>query len=190
MSSPVAHTSLILLLWPGLRARFQNDISRPRRVLLAIAVLAALMGPDFDLVIGLFVDAPLATYHNGGTHSFVGILAGGIVFAVIARMIVPLPMGPLLVVGTLAIASHILIDFFTYGRGLQLLWPLSQERIEAPFVLFRGVRHSSDVTIGTHLLNLLSDVLFAFAVWIVSGWVRHRHTANPPLPIDETGQSG
>lgn len=178
MSSPIAHTSLILLFWPEAKAKLRKVTSRRRRILFGMAILAALMGPDFDLIGYFFIDAPLSTYHNCATHSLVGVLAGGVLFTIVSRMIVPVRFGTLFAIGTLAFASHILIDFLTYGRGLLLLWPFSDQRIEAPFIIFRGVRHSSDVTLGTHLLNLFVDILFAVAVWISSGWLRPRKTSN------------
>ncbi len=174
MSSPVAHTSLFLLFWPRLRAKIQSTASRPRRLLFATALLATLMGPDFDLVGWFFTDAPISTYHNGPTNSLFMITIGGVAFAIIARCIIRLPWPTLFAVGCTAYASHILVDFMTSGRGLQLFWPLSSARFQSPFILLRGVEHTGSVTLGTHALNLLSDILFAIAVWIASGWFKPR----------------
>jgi membrane-bound metal-dependent hydrolase YbcI (DUF457 family) len=172
----------MFLIWPGLRARLGDSMTPYRRLLAAGAVLAALMGPDFDLIAGLFTDAKIAEYHNGPTHSFIVAIIFGLLFAVVAGRITGWSVGYLFILGTGAYVSHVLIDMFTWGRGVQAFWPITDARVEAPFIIFRGVQHSSEVSVGVHLLNLANDALFALIVWIASGWIRDRYPSQPKMP--------
>ena len=110
---------------------------RPPRVSLwvwAAILVAVSFAPDLDVLglrLGIPYEAPFG--HRGAFHSPVfaalcGIVVGGLVWA--AR-------GPaVLVAVTVAVvmASHGVLDAFTDGgKGLALLWPLSDDRFFAPW---------------------------------------------------------
>ncbi len=183
MSSPVAHCSLIFFAWPALRralerrggaSAFGAGSTRARRLKLAAAALFALMAPDFDLLAGPLVGKPYGDYHNGVSHSLLVGMLFAVPYALVVSRLLAAPFSIFFVFGFVAYASHVLIDAVTWGVGVQMLWPLSDARFfnifDNRFALFRGVRHSHDVSIGVHLTNLVNDVVFAGFVWTTAWW--------------------
>jgi hypothetical protein len=88
------------------------------------------------------------TLHSGPTHSvgFV-ILVGGVMWLALrhhpARMALAVAL-------TLAVASHVGMDYFTGpvvglnpSFGVPALWPFADERLNAAISLFRGVKHGN-----------------------------------------------
>jgi membrane-bound metal-dependent hydrolase YbcI (DUF457 family) len=68
----------------------------------------------------------------------------------------------------LSYALHVILDFFTFGgRGVMLLWPLTAQRFEAPFILFYGVRWSEGFLAVAHLTTLLTELGFVLIVWLI-----------------------
>lgn len=143
---------------------------------MSFALLAALFAPDADIVLGLFSGRGVMHYHNGFSHSLlvapVFALPFGLAGAVIAR-------GGWLfftMAGLVAYETHVVLDAFTWGGGLQLLWPVIDEYFQMPIVLFFGVHHSEGLFHWYHLVTLLNDLTFAALVWGCATWLRRRAT--------------
>lgn len=161
---------MMFALWPPLGRRVRT-LPRGRRVGLAVLLLAATLGPDVDLLFGLVADEPIATYHNGFTHSLVCVAGFAILFGLICRVVAGFGLCFFIWLGGFAYFSHIAIDVLSWGRGVQLFWPMTETRFDiAPFYLFMGVRHSVDAPWTTHLLTVLNDTAFAVVVWLVCKW--------------------
>jgi inner membrane protein len=109
--------------------------SRPRAslgTLLAFAALAEL--PDLD-VVGVACGLPDvgAGGHRGASHSFVLALALGLGGALVARRF-GWPFVRTAVAATIAVASHGILDALgAGGRGIEMLWPLSDARFMSPW---------------------------------------------------------
>lgn len=181
MPSPIAHCSLAFLGWPMLRRRVHTTTTRLTRIVLFGAVIAGLMGPDFDLLAGPIMGVRFSVYHNGFTNSLLCAPVFGLLFAGLCRALVRQRFAFLWMFGTGLYLSHILLDLFTWGRGIQLFWPFTAERVQGPVILFRGVRHSIGAGLSEHVLTVLWDLTFALLVWIASIVVfrRQRCTARP-----------
>jgi membrane-bound metal-dependent hydrolase YbcI (DUF457 family) len=179
VSSPVAHCALVFWFWPGLRRHLPPANPARIRWLLSGLVLLALLAPDLDVLWGLISSQPLRSYHNGITHSLLLGVPFGVLFGLIWCGLAGRGALPAGLLGMLAYQSHVIIDFFTWGRGVLLFWPLTGHRFQSPFFLFLGVRHSGGVSAWVHLVNFLNDVAFALVVWLVARWVQTRRQSAP-----------
>lgn len=181
MPSPIAHSSLVLLLWPPLRAGAHGPMAWWRRFGLLGLLLAALVAPDFDIALNLILGRSAFATHGEASHS---LLAGAVfaaAFAVVGRLIAPISFIRLAAIGLLACWSHVLMDAATRGRGVALLWPITDDRIGLPVPLFIGVFHGAEEWRQWHLhaLTLGTESLFAAAVWLVGVAVRRRRAERP-----------
>lgn len=165
MPSPIAHTTMGYAIYKMCQPRRPQPglgwIGRFPRFLLVTAGLSLL--PDLDSVAGILSE-DFGRYHNNGMHSlFVGLalalVVGSLVwwrkrsgfifwFAVVL----------------LCYDFHIILDFFTFGRGVMLFWPLSSARFEAPVKLFHGLHWSEEIFSIHHVLTLLNELGFAILV--------------------------
>jgi inner membrane protein len=114
--------------------------------LLAFALLAML--PDADLVMLTFgLPDHGAVGHRGASHSLLVAVVIGLVVALLARRIGWPPLRTS-IAATLAVASHGLLDALGRGgRGIPLLWPVSNVRFVAPW------RFLPDAPRGLRLLS-------------------------------------
>jgi inner membrane protein len=125
------------------------------------AVLAVL--PDVD-VIGVAMGArdAGATGHRGASHSLVMAIAVGIMCGLLARRL-GWPVLRTAIAGTLAVASHGILDAFgNGGRGIALLWPLTNARFHSPW------RFLPDAPRGLALLSRrgLADIVLEFMIFL------------------------
>jgi inner membrane protein len=164
--------------------------ARPRAsvgTMLTFAVLAAL--PDFD-VLGVACGLPDEGVggHRGASHSFVLAMAVGLVAALIARRF-GWPVLRTAVVATLAVASHALLDAVGEGgRGIPLLWPLSDARFMSPWRVLPDAPRGLKMLSRPGLLDLAIEFLIffpltAFALWPARQAFRRRRTATETATI-------
>ena len=168
MPSPLAHASLALLAIPALdrdRPPMRALLARP---LLAALITAFLLLPDVDIALGWLTTGRAFADHGTITHALIwSPLAGG-VFALLAKPLTKARWPLLILLGAGLFASHGLMDAFTHGRGVALLWPFVPGRIAPPFEMFVGLRHSEPGNWRAHLVTLGTESLFAGAVWGVA----------------------
>jgi len=163
-------------IWPYVKRRLDPQLTATRRILLGCAVFAALLAPDSDVLMGLvYPSASIMDYHNGPTHSLLVGVVFALLFGGVCWIIIRGRWLPFTLVGVLCYTSHVLLDWLTWGRGVQLFWPVSEARFQAPFPLFMGVRHSVGAPFSTHMLTGANDLMFGVAVWLVSRWAWSRH---------------
>ena len=115
----------------GLTAARQGRASRWPALLFWSALS---LFPDID-VVGFLRGVPYGAPwgHRGATHSLAFALAGGILVGLGARWL-KWPVLRTMVVATLVLASHGLLDTLTDGGlGAALLWPFSLTRFFAPW---------------------------------------------------------
>jgi membrane-bound metal-dependent hydrolase YbcI (DUF457 family) len=130
-------------------------------VLGAAAILALL--PDLDSVLGLLT-GNFGKYHHNLSHSvFVGVAVALIVggLAAIAgrggfRYWFFIALG--------CYESHIVLDYFTWGRGVMALWPMVSDRFSSAIPLFYGVHWSDGLVTSSHLLTIVSEAPLALIV--------------------------
>ena len=164
----------MLAAWPAVNRRLPRDLSTTRKVILGVLLLAMLGAPDADILTGIFSDAPLKDYHNYFSHSLAVAIAAAIPFALACGWVARGHWWFWYLMGLVAYLSHVAIDTFTWGRGVQLFWPISEVRVSSPFPIFYGVRHSVGAPWMTHLITIANDLAFALLVWWIVRWRRFR----------------
>ena len=172
MSSPIAHCSLILAAWPPVRRRLPAGTPVSRKRLAVAAVLVALMAPDADLLMFPWAGPDLRTFHNYFSHSLLLAPIFGIAFGFLCRLLTGGRWTFYAIVGCLCYVSHILVDAVTWGRGVQMFWPLTDQRFSAPFCLFYGVRHSVGAPWTSYLITVANDLGFGVVVWLLTRRLR------------------
>jgi hypothetical protein len=175
MPSPIAHAAvgaMISKVWPAEHppSRRLGGIVPP--LLVACVVLSLL--PDFDAAVGIVL-GDLGRYHNNlaGSPAFgllVAIAAGGLV-----RLVDPTAAKRAFLLTVVCYQGHVLMDYFTVGRGVMLLWPFTAQRFAPPIYLFYGLRWSDGLVSPHHLVTLLSELAFLGLLWGGVRWhSRHR----------------
>ena len=129
--------------------------------------------PDIDVLafrVGIPYGHPFG--HRGALHS---ILFAGVVAAVLAAVAFwrKAPVARIALTGALVVATHGLLDTLTDGgKGVALLWPLSNARFFAPW------RPIPVAPIGPRIfspygLSLMAhEALLFLPVWVVAVWPR------------------
>ena len=134
---------------------------------------------DLDFLPGLVVGDP-ARFHNAFTHSFAFAGAVGALLA-LAR---PADRGRWMILGAMAFASHLLLDYLTFDDsppfGIPLYWPWSSSRFTSAAPVFDNVVRSGGAAMIRHNLRVagIESLLIAPAAAAICWW-RHRTSARP-----------
>lgn len=175
MPSPIAHVAAGYLISRGLSGRYAGF--RPGLVLAGIGLSLL---PDIDAAAGLLL-GDMGRYHNNLTHS--------LVFALFASLVVGMAgwrlgsaFRPWFTLALACYLAHITMDFFTTGRGIMLLWPVSEQRFKPPFSIFYGLHWSDGLFSSRHIWTAVSEIatVAAFALVLamfrsVTTWLRAKH---------------
>jgi inner membrane protein len=171
MPSPLAHATMGYLVyrsWPA-----GSSPAGSARLLGVPALMIAAVGlsllADADAAVGIFA-GDLGRYHNQlmGSPVFATVAALGV--AAVARLLGG-SFGRWFALALVCYQLHVLMDYFTIGRGVKLLWPFTEERFRPPFELFYGLRWSDGLFSVRHLWTTASEVLFAavaFGLWWIA----------------------
>jgi len=166
MPAPLAHITIGFSLYRIIRYRFPatriiSVFGHPWVLLLACLFFSLL--PDADSALGILLQ-DFGRYHNQWSHSlFTGIVPS----LLLAGWVALVRKRGALEWGLLCFFSydlHVLLDFFCYGRGVKLFWPLTSERFISPVLLFYGVRWSDGFVSHHHIATLINELLFAMIV--------------------------
>jgi hypothetical protein len=161
MPSPIAHISVGYLLYRffGKHISYRRHNYRRLFTILLIGVFLFLsMVPDLDAVVGMLTNQ-MGRYHNNWTHSIIVCVGISLVGAAVMYLIVD-KLAVCLGAAFACCSLHIIMDFFSYGRGVMLLWPITYHRFQPPFYIFMGLHWSEGVWSALHLLTLLNELLF------------------------------
>jgi inner membrane protein len=139
---------------------------------LLIATVGLTMLADADAIVGILV-GDLGRFHNQfmGSPAFGVLAATGVGIA--GRLLGGAPFLGWFLLALVCYQAHVIMDYFTIGRGVKLLWPISEQRFSPPFELFYGLRWSDGLISVRHLWTLLSEAVFgvtAFGIW----WIVRR----------------
>jgi inner membrane protein len=177
MPSPIVHLAAGYAVYRTVT--HVNATPRPDVVVLGAALGLSLL-PDLDSVLGILL-GDFGRYHNSQSHS----LILGAVVAVLAGLIAAAAglRRPVLWFGlTLACYElHIVLDYFTWGRGVMAWWPLTPERFSSPVRLFYGLHWSEGFVSVRHLVTLATEVPVA-ALTLFVARAATRRTADAPAP--------
>lgn len=178
MPSPLAHTAMGYVIYRIYRPRLARHATPEQvgplpRLFLITATLSLL--PDLDVVPGILL-GDLNRFHNNMTHS----LFFGLVIALIVGGVVRLRQKTGFVnwflITLLCYEFHVIMDYFTVGRGVMILWPFSPERYEPAIMLFYGLHRSDGLITIRHLWTLITEAGFALLVYVlVNSVCRYTH---------------
>jgi len=167
MASPLTHIVAGYSLFRIARCRFPELTGSWRTLVLFCGALGAATVVDVDFVAGI-VHHNLSGYHNQQSHSLCAALIAGAGIGVLGRVLTGRQLGRWLLLGLAGTLSHVLIDFLTIGRGVQLFWPLTDTRFACPVPLFYGLRWSEGIWSTSHLATLANEVpIVAALLWLV-----------------------
>ena len=174
MPSPIAHMATGYVLFEVVGARLpKTDSSLLRRGILLMGALGLSLLPDMDSLAGVLAD-DFGRYHNNLTHSFAMGICVGVAIAVGAYIMDRKWTVTWSLLGLACYELHVLMDFFTVGRGVMIFWPISPERWEPPLKLFYGLHWSDGWFSHKHLWTLLNEVLFTVILIAGAQWLRRR----------------
>ncbi len=171
MPSPIAHiaTGAFIARLTQSKVVGRKEVWRWWLVCMAVS-----MAPDVDAVIGV-LRGDLGAWHNQGTHSlFAGALVCAILLPMVSRFLPGL--GWVRLYGWLGLlyGMHLLMDAFTYGRGIKLFWPISDMRFRSPVLLFYGFRWSDGLFSARHLITLASETAFVVILFVAGALISTR----------------
>lgn len=162
MPSPLAHMAMGYVINKVHQQKSFSEMNRRavgKGLGLVIVTVGLSLLPDLDSVLGLLA-GNFGRFHNNGTHSLiVGLLVAffiGIMTSRIGRsefltwFVIPLTCYQL----------HVIMDFFTIGRGVMLLWPFSPQRFSSPVKLFYGLHWSDGWLSLRHIWTLFTELGF------------------------------
>jgi inner membrane protein len=168
MPSPIAHITAGYALYRICRSRPLQD--RPLGVDGSIQSLAVIVGfsllPDLDAIPGLLT-GDLDRFHNNLTHSIVAGLIAALTIGIIVWLRNRSGFVRWFSLALISYQLHILMDFFTRGRGVMLLWPFTEERYEPAIKLFYGLHRSGGWLSIDHVWMLFNELTFAAMVLLI-----------------------
>jgi len=174
MPSPIAHITVGCVIYE--LARTRSGLARlsasGQLVGLAVALFFSLM-PDLDSVAGI-LSGDFGRYHNNLTHSLFMGLSITPVAAIVAYVADRQRTVQWVLLALVCYELHVLMDFFTVGRGVMIFWPLSPQRWEPPIKIFYGLHWSDGWFSHKHLWTLLNETTFAACLVGVAMWMRRR----------------
>lgn len=168
MPSPIAHAAMGYLIYRASRSRLPEEASRyvgPLPQLLVASVGLSLL-PDVDSVIGVRA-GDLGRFHNNLMNSMVTGLAVAVGVGAVAWLMKRSGFRRWFAIALVSYELHVLMDYFTLGRGVMLAWPFLHDRFESPVKLFYGLHWSQGLTSPKHLLTLANELGFVGAIGFV-----------------------
>ncbi|MBN1522502.1 MAG: metal-dependent hydrolase [Candidatus Aureabacteria bacterium] len=176
MPSPLAHSAAAFGIYKVFRRYDSSGRSLFRIPLFFFWLLFFSLLPDIDAVLGV-LSGNMYAYHNQASNSVFTALAASLFAGFIAFFFFKKKFQKWFFLCLLCYLMHIAMDFFTYGRGLMLFWPLTSRRFFPPFIIFYGLRWSKSVTSVAHLYTLLNEtavILFVSMIWALIRFIRLR----------------
>ncbi|MFW5941337.1 MAG: metal-dependent hydrolase [Chloroflexota bacterium] len=178
MPSPIAHTAAAYAIYRASRSdkKGNEGPARVHRAAPFLFVVFLSLLPDFDFIPGILA-GNIDGFHNTFSHS----LFSGVIVAFLGAAILHwVWSGSALRWFALVLVSyelHVVMDYFTFGRGVMLLWPFSDARYEPPVILFYGLRRSSGLITIKHLWTILSEGVFAAVVILITNGLLNRSSS-------------
>lgn len=169
MPSPVAHAAVGYLLYRAFRSRMPQEASRDRGRLLPrllVATVGLSLVPDLDSVPGILL-GNFGRFHNDFANSLIFGLAIALIIGAVVWLRQRSGFKSWVTVALISYELHVLMDFFTVGRGVMLAWPFLVDRFEPPVKLFYGLHWSEGLMSPMHLWTLVTELAFVTAMLFV-----------------------
>ena len=169
MPSPIAHTAIGYLIF---KVQRRGDVRKGQKWTRAVAptlivVLGLSILPDLDSVAGILM-GDFGSYHNNWTHSLLIGLGVALVIGSLVWLMRHSGFGRWFIITLLCYELHVVMDYFTIGRGVMAFWPFSLERFASPVPVFYGLRWSDGWLSTRHLFTITTEVGFIILVVIIA----------------------
>lgn len=166
MPSPIAHSAIGYVMYRIYgkhvpRVNLTLFAVLPR--LLIITVWFSLL-PDVDSIAGVIL-GDFGRYHNSATHSIIIGFLVSLSIAAVMRLTFRENFWIWFSLSILCYQTHILMDMFTFGRGVMVLWPLTSIRYKPPIYLFYGFHWSDGLISFRHVWTITTELLFVFILY-------------------------
>ncbi len=161
MPSPIAHISAAWVISSFFRnhvAKVTRAFSDRRMLLFLVCVFFSLL-PDVDAVPGV-LSGEMGRFHNQWTHSILWAFVLSAVIAFIARCRRKGGFGDWFTLIFSCYGIHILMDYFTYGRGVRLFWPFTATRYKFNPPFFGGFHWSEGLFSRSHITTAVEEISF------------------------------
>jgi hypothetical protein len=122
--------------------------------------------PDLDSVLGI-VAGDFKRFHNNATHSLVVGLGVASVIGGVASLKSRSRSATWFLVALSCYESHVIMDFFTHGRGVMAFWPLTSGRFLSPVTAFYGLHWSDGVLSMRHLVTMITELAFTLLMVLI-----------------------
>lgn len=167
MPSPIAHTAAAYAVFRA----FSGPPSPSRSMGIAIPALLATalvvtFLPDLPSIAGVIL-GDLAAFHNNWEHSLVAGLAAAAAIGGGVRLASGRGFGRWFGLALVCYSLHVIMDFFTIGRGVMILWPFSEDRYSPPLKFFYGLHWSEGWLSSRHWWTLITETVFSLLVLIL-----------------------
>ncbi len=168
MPSPIAH-AVSGYVFAKFLPLTQPRISRRRRweLLCLYPVFVAIVA-DLDFIPQIITGE---SFHRGLTHSLIFTLGFSLILAFILRYRWQFSYQQLAWITFILYGSHLVLDFFTEGRGIPLLYPFTENFFVSSITIFPGVHHSRGLWHYSHLIWICFELVYSvLLVWGVRWW--------------------
>ncbi len=122
--------------------------------------------PDIDSVFGILV-GDLRQFHNNLIHSLIMGCVVALNIGAVAFLKQRAGFVTWFLFSLLCYDLHLIMDYFTVGRGVMLVWPFSSSRFSSPVTLFYGVRWSDGWISLRHLWTIGTELIFILVMMIL-----------------------
>jgi inner membrane protein len=165
MPSPIAHVAVGYLIKEAYQRSQQTQPNRSmfRRFAILFVFVTLSLLPDLDAVLGILF-GNFGRYHNNASHSLIVGLFVALIIGSVAWWRKRFGFVMWFSFALLCYEMHVIMDFFTVGRGVMLFWPLTSERFISPVLLFYGLHWSDGWISIKHVWTLVSELGFMIFV--------------------------
>jgi inner membrane protein len=158
MPSPITHLAAGYAIYRLARDRMPGRAFGQQWRLPGLLIFALIfsMLPDLDSVAAVLLN-DFGRFHNQGSHS---LIVGLVVALVAGGLVAVLRAGSFqawFLVALLAYELHVILDFLTWGRGVMLFWPLTENRYLSPLLLFFGLHWSDGLFSLNHVITVVTE---------------------------------
>jgi membrane-bound metal-dependent hydrolase YbcI (DUF457 family) len=190
MPSPLAHSAVgyvvAKVLMPQSKREGDKRLENNYKLTLAAVFLSLL--PDFDAGVGVLL-GDFGRYHNNISHSLIFGLVASLLIGLIVKVAHIGQFWTGFFITILCYELHIVMDFFTYGRGIMLLWPFTNQRFQSDILLFYGLHWSDGLFSISHIITLVNEIFFiTLLIWVFNRVLNRKH--QPKSTVEQMANPG
>ncbi|MBE9126151.1 MULTISPECIES: metal-dependent hydrolase [unclassified Coleofasciculus] len=172
MPSPIAHSVsgyVLAKFLPLAKSRMSRRRKWEMQIFYPVFVASV---ADLDFIPQLITGE---SFHRGLTHSLIFTLGFSAIIAIALSYWWKFSYKQLVWITLILYGSHLVLDFFTEGRGIPLFSPFTDTFFASPISLFPGVHYSRGLWHPSHLIPLVFESIYSvLVVWGVRRWQKSK----------------